>query len=57
MTCGNKSCKYEFCWLCLGDYRAHSSGGTGKSLCSDFNDVAKAGTGVSGNLTNLISQE
>jgi len=31
----------------MGDYKTHSSGGTGKALCSDFNDVAKAGTGVS----------
>jgi ariadne-1 len=57
MTCGNKGCRYEFCWLCLGDYKSHSSGGTGKGLCGDYSDVAKAGTGASTSMNNLIAQE
>lgn len=25
MTCRNKSCNYEFCWLCLGEWKLHGS--------------------------------
>ena len=38
MTCYN--CKYEFCWLCMGDYRNHSKE-TGIGLCNSFSDVQK----------------
>jgi hypothetical protein len=41
MTCRNKSCGYEFCWLCLGDYKNHTAE-TGKSLCNSFDDVKAA---------------
>ena len=40
MTCSQ--CRYEFCWLCLGDYRNHSAE-TGRSLCNSYEDVKKAG--------------
>jgi ariadne-1 len=40
MTC--RQCKYEFCWLCLGDYRNHTTE-TGRSLCNSFKDVIAAG--------------
>ena len=40
MTCRN--CKYNFCWLCLGDYKHHFRE-TGNYLCSDMNDVRAAG--------------
>ena len=36
MTCSQ--CKFEFCWLCMGDFRKHSSE-TGKGLCNSFEDV------------------
>jgi ariadne-1 len=39
MTCSQ--CRYEFCWLCLGDYRNHSKE-TGKGLCNSFQDVIDA---------------
>ena len=39
MTC---KCGYEFCWLCLGDYRKHQEE-TGKYLCATFEDVKAAG--------------
>lgn len=40
MTCSQ--CKYEFCWLCGGDYRNHSTE-TGRSLCNSFEDVVASG--------------
>lgn len=40
MTCSQ--CRYEFCWLCLGDYRNHSAE-TGRSLCNSFADVEVIG--------------
>lgn len=40
MTC--KQCKFEFCWLCLGDYKKHSSE-TGIGLCNSIKDVEKIG--------------
>ena len=40
MTCSQ--CKFEFCWLCMGDYRKHQSE-TGSYLCNSFDDVKKAG--------------
>ena len=41
MTC---KCKYQFCWLCMGDYLKHTTD-TGKSLCSSISDVEAAGRG------------
>lgn len=38
MTCGK--CKYEFCWLCMGDYWKHSAE-TGVGLCGSYADVVK----------------
>ena len=32
--------KYEFCWLCMGDYRNHQAE-TGIYLCNTFSDVQK----------------
>lgn len=40
MTCSQ--CRYEFCWLCSGDYRNHNAE-TGRSLCNSFDDVVAAG--------------
>ena len=40
MTCSQ--CRYEFCWLCLGDYRNHSKE-TGRYLCNSYDDVVAAG--------------
>ena len=40
MTCSQ--CKYDFCWLCLGDYQKHRTE-TGNELCSTYEDVVKAG--------------
>lgn len=42
MTCRKAGCGYEFCWLCMGDYRNHSAE-TGKGLCASFEDVVKLG--------------
>jgi hypothetical protein len=42
MTC--RQCKFEFCWLCLGDYKKHTTE-TGRSLCNSFEDVVAAGRG------------
>ena len=38
MTCSQ--CKYDFCWLCQGDYRKHYEE-TGIGLCNNFNDLKK----------------
>ena len=38
MTCSQ--CRYEFCWLCMGDYRQHQAE-TGKYLCNSFDDVVQ----------------
>ena len=40
MTCGK--CRYEFCWLCLGDYRNHQNE-TGSYLCNSWEDVKRIG--------------
>ena len=40
MTCSQ--CRYEFCWLCLGDYRNHHKE-TGRGLCNSYADVVAAG--------------
>ena len=44
MTCSQ--CRYEFCWLCLGDYRNHSAE-TGRGLCNSFDDVVASGVSIS----------
>jgi ariadne-1 len=43
MTCSQ--CRYEFCWLCMGDYKNHSKE-TGKYLCNSFQDVVEAGVSL-----------
>ena len=45
MTCSQ--CRYEFCWLCLGDYRNHQSE-TGRGLCNTFEDVVASGVSFLG---------
>lgn len=42
MECPN--CKYEFCWLCMGDFKKHESE-TGLFLCSTYANVKKIGRG------------
>ena len=54
MTCRN--CKYEFCWLCLGDYKNHSAE-TGKGLCNSWNDVIAAGRGKDVDDFNMLERE
>lgn len=39
MTCKNVSCRFEFCWTCLGPWGPH---GSGWYSCNRFDDeVAK----------------
>lgn len=40
MTC--RKCTYEFCWLCLGDYKNHQKE-TGRFLCNSWADVVAVG--------------
>lgn len=35
MTCKNVSCRFEFCWTCLGAWAPH---GSGWYSCNRFND-------------------
>lgn len=35
MTCSNLSCKYDFCWVCLGEWAPH---GSSWYNCNKFND-------------------
>lgn len=40
MTCSQ--CRFEFCWLCMGNYRNHQKE-TGAYICNSFADVEKFG--------------
>ncbi|KAF1767267.1 hypothetical protein GCK72_007226 [Caenorhabditis remanei] len=37
MTCRNRSCNYQFCWLCMGSWSGHASAG-----CNSFEDEKSA---------------
>ena len=56
MTCSQ--CRYEFCWLCLGDYRNHQKE-TGRGLCNSYEDVVKAGRAEKQEISNaeMIERE
>lgn len=43
MTCSQ--CRYEFCWLCMGDYKQHQAE-TGRGLCNSFDDVVASGVSI-----------
>jgi len=51
MTCQN--CKYEFCWLCMGDYKNHSKE-TGRGLCNSFDDVKAAKRAHKGDIQDRL---
>lgn len=37
MTCRTQaSCGYEFCWLCLGDWKEHGSATGGYYACNKY---------------------
>ncbi|KAL5707842.1 RBR-type E3 ubiquitin transferase [Ranunculus cassubicifolius] len=42
MTC-SAPCKYEFCWLCLGDYKQHSGQTGGFFACNKYEAAKKEG--------------
>ena len=54
MTCAK--CKYEFCWLCLGDYKKHSQE-TGKGLCNSWQDVVEAGRAKETDDIDMLERE
>lgn len=37
MTCRSSSCRFEFCWICLGPWSAHNSS---NYSCNRFDDTA-----------------
>jgi ariadne-1 len=41
MTC--KMCTFEFCWLCLGDWKEHGQKTGGYFNCNKYEDLKKAG--------------
>lgn len=47
MTCGK--CRYEFCWLCMGDYKKHQEE-TGIGLCNSFADLKKVNRAKEGEM-------
>ncbi len=51
MTC--KSCRYEFCWICMESWRSHFSGGTANYSCNRFNKTAAADTDLARAKTEL----
>jgi ariadne-1 len=36
MTCSASGCHYEFCWLCLGDWKAHGNTTGGFYKCNKY---------------------
>jgi ariadne-1 len=54
MTCSQ--CRYEFCWLCMGDYRNHQKE-TGTYLCNSFEDVKKLGRDKKGEVDDVLAIE
>mmetsp|Transcript_35230 Transcript_35230/g.85386 ORF Transcript_35230/g.85386 Transcript_35230/m.85386 type:complete len:1203 (+) Transcript_35230:195-3803(+) len=38
MTCVNPSCRYEFCWICLKDWKLHGSATGGFFRCNIWNE-------------------
>jgi ariadne-1 len=38
MSCRQPACRYEFCWMCLGEWRAHTSDG---QACNRFSEANK----------------
>ena len=47
MTCGK--CRYEFCWLCMGDYKKHYDE-TGIGLCNNYADLQKVNRAKEGEM-------
>lgn len=37
MTCRNKACGYQFCWVCMGDWKSHN----GNYSCNRYTDEVK----------------
>ena len=45
MTC--LSCKHDFCWVCLGDWKSHGSNTGGYYKCNVYEEKLKKDTGFS----------
>lgn len=39
MTCRKNSCKYEFCWLCMGAWTEHGTNTGGFYKCNKYDEL------------------
>lgn len=46
MTCRVPTCNYNFCWVCLGDWKDHGSATGGHYKCNKYEEVVKKDTNM-----------
>ena len=56
MTC-TPPCRYEFCWLCLGDWKEHGEGTGGFYACNRYEGAKKKVGGDRSDRRKLLTGE